>query len=87
VISGAWVRIALGGGRDLEFDRRRTLDERYERDDPTTAYRLAIAATQAGVRASPCSTRIGGNAVVRGGLGPTALACFERDVPPRRSAL
>ncbi len=83
VISAAEVRSSAAGavvvlGNSIA-DGRGSTNDMNDRWPDDLARRLAAAA---GGRASVAvlNAGIGGNAVVRGGLGPTALARFDRDV-------
>jgi lysophospholipase L1-like esterase len=85
VISGAEVRSRAAGavvviGNSIA-DGRGSTNDMNDRWPDDLARRLAIAATASGrPSVAVLNAGIGGNAVVRGGLGPTALARFERDV-------
>ena len=83
VISGAEVRSSAAGavvvlGNSIA-DGRGSTNDMNDRWPDDLARRVAAAA---GGRPSVAvlNAGIGGNAVVRGGLGPTALARFDRDV-------
>ncbi len=83
VISGAEVRSSAAGavvviGNSIA-DGRGSTNDMNDRWPDDLARRLAAAA---GGRPNVAvlNAGIGGNAVVRGGLGPTALARFDRDV-------
>jgi lysophospholipase L1-like esterase len=85
VISGAEVRSSAIGavvilGNSIA-DGRGSTNDMNDRWSDDLAHRLAEASA-AGGRPSVAvlNAGIGGNAVVRGGLGPTALARFDRDV-------
>jgi lysophospholipase L1-like esterase len=85
VISGAEVRSSAAGavvvlGNSIA-DGRGSTNDMNDRWPDDLARRLAIAATASGrPSVAVLNAGIGGNAVVRGGLGPTALARFQRDV-------
>lgn len=85
VISGAEVRSSAIGavvvlGNSIA-DGRGSTNDMNDRWPDDLARRLAEAATGGGrPTVAVLNAGIGGNAVVRGGLGPTALARFDRDV-------
>jgi lysophospholipase L1-like esterase len=85
VISGAEVRSSAIGavvvlGNSIA-DGRGSTNDMNDRWPDDLAHRLAEAATAGGTPSvAVLNAGIGGNAVVRGGLGPTALARFDRDV-------
>jgi lysophospholipase L1-like esterase len=83
VISGAEVRSSAAGavvvlGNSIA-DGRGSTNDMNDRWPDDLALRLAEAAAGRPT-VSVLNAGIGGNAVVRGGLGPTALARFDRDV-------
>jgi lysophospholipase L1-like esterase len=83
VISGAEVRSSAAGavvvlGNSIA-DGRGSTNDMNDRWPDDLARRLAEAAAAGRPTVSVLNAGIGGNAVVRGGLGPTALARFDRD--------
>jgi lysophospholipase L1-like esterase len=84
VISGAEVRSSAAGavvvlGNSIA-DGRGSTNDMNDRWPDDLARRLADAAAAGRPTVAVLNAGIGGNAVVRGGLGPTALARFDRDV-------
>lgn len=85
VISGAEVWSNAAGGvvvlGNSIADGRGSTNDMNDRWPDNLARRLASASNGgSGSSVSVLNAGIGGNAVVRGGLGPTALARFDRDV-------
>ena len=84
VISGAEVRSnAIGAvvvlGNSIA-DGRGSTNDMNDRWPDDLAHRLAESGAPSHPSVAVLNAGIGGNAVVRGGLGPTALARFDRDV-------